>query len=87
MFNRGLNLSSLKTTLMENFEQFVNDVFMECVYILQVLGGSPGEYGFGYNLANLIVFVLVQPALIAVFFSLWIRARRRNKKLMKKLNS
>lgn len=66
---------------MENFEQFVADVFMQCVYILQVLGGSPGEYGFGYNLANLVIFVVLQPLLIAVFFILWIRAKRRNKRL------
>jgi hypothetical protein len=71
---------------MKNFEQFVEDVFMQCVHILQVLGGAPGEYGFGYNLANLLIFVVIQPTLIAFFFILWMRAERRNKALIKKLN-
>lgn len=70
---------------MKNFEQFVEDVFMQCVYILQVLGGAPRKYGFGYNLANLLIFVVIQPTLIAFFFMLWMRAERRNKELIKKL--
>lgn len=72
--------------MVENFEQFVADIFMQCVYILQVLGGAPGEYGFGYYLANLLIFVVIQPTLIALFFILWIRAWGRNKKLISKLN-
>jgi len=26
-------------------EAFITDLFMKCVYILQVMGGAPGEYG------------------------------------------
>lgn len=28
--------------------EFVRELFNQCVYVLQVLGGVPGEYGFGY---------------------------------------
>ena len=49
------------------FELFINDVFMTCVAILQFLSGSPGKYGFGYNLTNLIIFVILQPGLIFYF--------------------
>ena len=41
------------------FEKLITDFFMVCVYILQVIGGAPGEYGFGYYLANIIIFVII----------------------------
>ena len=53
------------------FEIFVRDVFNYCVAILQFIGGTLGEYGFGYNLVNLIIFVVLQPGLILLFFILW----------------
>ena len=64
------------------FENFIANAFMACVYILQVIGGSPGEFGFGYYLANLLIFVVIQPALILLFFTLWIREKRKNKKAL-----
>jgi hypothetical protein len=60
-------------------EKLITDLFMLCVYILQVIGGAPGEYGFGYYLANIIIFVILQPALILLFFILWRREKRKNK--------
>ncbi|HAF47131.1 MAG TPA: hypothetical protein DCG83_05565 [Cryomorphaceae bacterium] len=57
-------------------EAFITDLFMKCVYILQVMGGAPGEYGYGYYLANILVFVVLQPGLILLFFLLWRRERR-----------
>jgi len=62
-------------------EAFITDLFMKCVYILQVIGGAPGEYGYGYYLANILVFVLLQPGLILLFFLLWRRERRLRKRL------
>ena len=59
-------------------EKFVTDLFMLCVYILQVIGGSPGEFGYGYYLANILLFVILQPALIVIFFVLWRREKRKN---------
>ena len=49
-------------------EAFITDLFMKCVYILQVMGGAPGEYGYGYYLANILVFVVLQPGLIPPLF-------------------
>ena len=60
------------------FEKFITDFFMWCVYILQVIGGTPGEFGFGYYLANIIIFVVLQPALILLFFILWRKEKRKN---------
>ena len=61
------------------FEKLITDFFMFCVNILQVIGGAPGEYGFGYYLANIIIFVILQPALILLFFILWRTEKRKNK--------
>jgi len=60
------------------FEKIIKDFFMLCVDILQVIGGAPGEYGFGYYLANIIIFVILQPALILLFFILWRIEKRKN---------
>ena len=60
------------------FEKIITDLFMLCVYILQVIGGTPGEYGFGYYLANIIIFVILQPVLILLFFILWRKEKRKN---------
>ncbi|MDC3262808.1 hypothetical protein OAU47_01010 [Pelagibacterales bacterium] len=61
-------------------EQLITNIFMFCVYVLQVIGGSPGEFGLGYYLANLIIFVILQPALILLFFILWRSERKKNRK-------
>ena len=61
------------------FEKLITDFFMFCVYILQVIGGAPGEYGFGYYLANILIFVILQPVLILLFFILWRKEKRKNK--------
>ena len=61
------------------FEKLITDFFMFCVNILQAIGGAPGEYGFGYYLANIIIFVILQPTLILLFFILWRTEKRKNK--------
>ena len=63
-------------------EDLVRELFNQCVYVLQVLGGRPGEYGFGYELANLLIFVVFQPGLILLFFILWQREKRKNKRFL-----
>jgi len=60
------------------FEEFITDFFMWCVYILQVIGGTPGEFGFGYYLVNILIFVFLQPVLIILFFILWRKEKRKN---------
>ena len=59
-------------------EKFITDFFMWCVYILQAIGGAPGEFGFGYYLANIVIFVFLQPALLILFFILWRKEKRKN---------
>jgi hypothetical protein len=60
---------------------FVNWFWGVCIYTLQVLGGSPGEFGFGYMVANIVIFVIVQPSLILLFFLLWRREKIKNQKM------
>ena len=57
------------------FSNFIDLVFWWCVDILHVWGDITG---LGYNLINILIFILLQPALILIFFTLWIvdRARR-----------
>ena len=50
----------------------INDFFNWCVWVLEVIGDFTG---MGYELANIVIFVILQPALILVFFILWRRER------------
>lgn len=52
----------------------VNALFAACVLILQVIGEWTG---MGYQLANIVIFIALQPALILIFLFLWLRERRR----------
>jgi hypothetical protein len=47
-----------------------------CVNVLVVIGEVTG---LGYELANIVIFVIVQPGLILLFFILWLRARKSNR--------
>jgi len=53
-------------------------IFLWCVYILQVIGGAPGEFGFSYYLANIFIFVFLQPTLIILSFILSRKEKRKN---------
>ena len=44
---------------------FVNNFFNWCVWVLEVIGDFTG---WGYELANIIIFVILQPTLILLFF-------------------
>jgi hypothetical protein len=59
----------------------INEIYYLWVYILQVLGGSPGEFGMGYYIVNILIFAIIQPGLILLFFLLWIKQRKTNKKI------
>ena len=54
---------------------FVINFFNWCVEILVNIGDFTG---WGYELANIIIFVFLQPGLILLFFCLWIRAKIKN---------
>jgi len=53
----------------------INDFFLWCVWVLEAIGEVTG---MGYELANIVIFVILQPALILLFFILW--RREKNKK-------
>ena len=53
----------------------INDFFLWSVRVLEVIGEVTG---MGYELANIVIFVILQPALILLFFILW--RREKNKK-------
>ena len=55
----------------------INDFFNWCEWVLRVIGNVTG---MGYELANIVIFVILQPALILLFFILWRREKRKNKK-------
>tara|TARA_X000000368_G_C22454101_1_gene460265 strand:+ start:202 stop:369 length:168 start_codon:yes stop_codon:yes gene_type:complete len=42
--------------------------FNWCVYVLEVIGDFTG---MGYELANIVIFVFLQPGLIIIFYFLW----------------
>jgi hypothetical protein len=53
----------------------VNDFFNWCVWVLEVIGNVTG---MGYELTNIVIFVILQPALILLFFILWRREKKKN---------
>lgn len=53
----------------------IHDFFNWCVWVLEVIGH---QTGWGYELANIIIFIFLQPALILLFFVLW-RFERKSK--------
>ena len=54
--------------------QLISDFFFWCVHVLEVIGEVTG---MGYALANIVIFVILEPALIILFFYLWIKERRK----------
>jgi len=64
-------------------EQHISDFFFWCVHVLEVIGEVTG---MGYALANIVIFVILEPALIILFFYLWIRDKKKNEKNHKSFN-
>jgi hypothetical protein len=54
----------------------INDFFNWCVLILEIIGDITG---MGYELANIVLFVILQPTLILLFYILWRREKKKNK--------
>ena len=52
-----------------------NDFFNWCVYILEMIGDFTG---MGYELANIVIFVIIKPLVIILFYILWRRERNKN---------
>jgi len=55
----------------------IHDFFNWCVKVLEWIGNITG---MGYELANIVIFVILQPALILLFFIMWRIEKRKNSK-------
>lgn len=53
----------------------INNFFNWCVLVIDIIGDLTG---MGYELTNIVLFVILQPALIILFYALW--RREKNKK-------
>ena len=53
----------------------IDQFFLWCVRVLEVIGEVTG---MGYELANIVIFVILQPGLILLFFILWRRQKKIN---------
>ena len=53
----------------------IDQFFLWCVSVLEVIGEVTGT---GYELANIVIFVILQPGLILLFFILWRRQKKIN---------
>jgi hypothetical protein len=53
----------------------IDQFFLWCVWVLEVIGEVTG---MGYELANVVIFVILQPGLILLFFILWRRQKKIN---------
>ena len=62
----------------------IHEFFEWCVWVLEVIGH---QTGWGYELANIIIFVLLQPGLILLFAALWWVERRRRLRLARVNNA
>ena len=56
----------------------IDQFFLWCVSVLEVIGEVTG---MGYELANIVIFVILQPTLILLFFILWRFEKKRKIKL------
>ena len=57
--------------------EFIDFIFKICVILLVDLAEL---FGISYELINIIIFVILQPALILLFFVLWRIERKKNRK-------
>ena len=55
----------------------IDQFFLWCVSVLEVIGEVTG---MGYELANIVIFVILQLGLILLFFILWRRQKKVNSK-------
>ena len=56
----------------------IDQFFLWCVWVLEGIGEVTG---MGYELANIVIFVILQPGLILLFFILWRFEKKRKIKI------
>ena len=68
------------------FEGIITLLFNICCGILYLIGEATG---MGYELANLLIFVIVHPLMTLLFFYLWRKSQAKNKvwKELSKINT
>ena len=68
-------------SLGNHMSDFLITLYDFALVALQWLGGDIGKMELGYFIANIVVFVLVQPGLILLFLMLWLHQKRKNRQL------
>jgi hypothetical protein len=53
-----------------------NEFFNFCVLVLEIIGDLTG---LGYEATNILIFVIIQPGLILIFYLHWKYEKKRNK--------
>jgi len=56
----------------------INDFFNWCVLVLEIMAEATG---MSYELINILIFVILQPLFILIFFYLWRRASKKYKEI------
>ena len=56
----------------------INDLFNWCVLVLEIMAEATG---MSYELIKILIFVILQPLLILIFFYLWIRQRKKYREI------
>ena len=56
----------------------INDFFNWCVLVLEIMAEKTG---MSYELINILIFVILQPILILIFFYLWRRERTKYREI------
>ena len=68
------NLTEYYSNIITTIGTWVEKFFYWCVDVLTWIGDITGV---GYMLANILIFVVLQPLLIVLFMWLWLRERRK----------
>ena len=56
----------------------INDFFNWCVLVLEIMADITG---MSYELINILIFVILQPLLILIFFYLWRREIKKYREI------
>ena len=64
---------------MEKFYNWIERSFWNSIEIIEYIGQVTN---LGYELTNVIIFVIIQPSLILIFLILWLLEKRKNKSLI-----
>ena len=56
----------------------IDQIFWKCVQFIEYFGYVTG---LGYELSNILLFIVIQPLLTMTFLFLWVREKKKNKKL------